>query len=378
MLLVGIGVPLAYSLVLSAQARTGSSGGAVAVLRNTLPAAVLGIGAWYLARRIARRTSSRALLIHFTAAGAYGVMWAVATFSGVGLWPDPRGWTDFARYSLAWFVLFGALLYGVIAGAAQASVAKEALRTQRETALRAQSTAILMQLQALRARLNPHFLFNALHSLAILAREAPDVASRGLTDLAQLLRYVLDAGRDAERDVALDEELAFIADYLALERLRLGSRLTVTMSIDEEARECGLPAFVLQPLVENAIRHAIAPRPDGGSLQISAWVYEQQLWLEVADDGSGAPAVSITASNAFARNDSAVRTGLGLGLVRELLDVRYGDRARLEIAPNEPRGLIARLIMPAEPPVLTRQHGAPGQHASMAVADVSRAASHRR
>jgi signal transduction histidine kinase len=342
--LIGVGVPLAYSLVLATQARNGPAGMATAVLRNTVPAALLGIVAWYLARFIARRSSPRAIAGHLFVAVTFGFVWALATFSGFGLWPDARGWSDFVRYSLWWFVLFGMLLYGVIAGAAHASIAKEALYTQRELALRAESAAILAQLEALRARLDPHFLFNALHSLAILAREDPKIASKGLTDLAQLLRYVLSAGRGAGRDVALDEELAFIQDYLALERLRLGDRLEAVLDIEEEARECGLPAFLLQPLVENAILHAIAPRSQGGCVRISARVEGLQLWLEVADDGDGVA----TPNRLDGGNSSG--SGLGLRLVRQLLQVRYGDAANCEIITNQPRGLIARIRMPAAPP----------------------------
>ena len=343
MALVGVGVPLAYSLILATQAGGSPSGTWVAVLRNTAPAALLGIGAWYVARRLARHASSKVVVGHIVAAASYGFLWALTTYSGFGLWPDARGWSDFARYSLWWFVLFGGLLYGVIAGAAHVSVGKEILRGEREAALQAQSTAILAQLEALRARLDPHFLFNALHSLAILAREHPPLASKGLTDLAQLLRYVLDAGRGTGRDVALDDELAFISDYLALERLRLGDRLKVTTKVEDEARECGLPAFVLQPLVENAIRHAIAPRPSGGELLISAWVDGHRLVLEVADDGAGMTL--------------GPHSGIGLRMVRQLLEVRYSGEATCELRRNAPSGVIATITLPAHPPTTAGSDG---------------------
>jgi sensor histidine kinase YesM len=121
--------------------------------------------------------------------------------------------------------------------------------------------------------------------------------------------------------VPLGDELAFVRDYLALERLRLGDRLRVTELVDDEALECALPALTLQPLVENAVKHAVAPRAEGGTLRILARVEpEETLRLEVGDDGPGALPSDVPASE-----------GLGLRLVRQRLETRYQGRASLSI-----------------------------------------------
>ena len=167
-------------------------------------------------------------------------------------------------------------------------------------------------------------------------RHDPKEAEDGLEQFGDLLRYTLDTQKNGEV-VPLGEELTFVDNYLALETLRLGERLRLEVDIDDGARGRPVPAFCLQPLVENAIRHAIAPRAAGGRVELR--VKEQQagtLLLEVADDGDGADPETLDAAS-----------GIGLRLVRERLAAHYGDSASFEVDTAPGRGFRVRIEIPA-------------------------------
>jgi LytS/YehU family sensor histidine kinase len=184
---------------------------------------------------------------------------------------------------------------------------------------------------ALRAQLNPHFLFNALHSLTTLIQDDPVAAQRAVDKLGELLRYALDESDDEE--VLLREEWAFTQSYLELERLRYEDRLRVDAWVDKAALAISIPPFSLQPLVENAVRHAIAVRPEGGRIEIDARVSNGNLEITVQDDGPGADV-----------EDVAPASGLGLRSLRERLAALYGDRAG--IALHGDGGFRAHMVIP--------------------------------
>jgi len=142
---------------------------------------------------------------------------------------------------------------------------------------------------ALQARLAPHFLFNALSTLKGQIRQDPQEAEATADALARCFREVM--ALSAEREIPLRRELAFVEAYLGVEQARLGARLEVDLDIAEEAEECPLPPLALQILVENAVKHGIATRREGGRIRIRAWVETRDLWLSVDDpgDGTGAP-----------------------------------------------------------------------------------------
>ena len=181
-------------------------------------------------------------------------------------------------------VLVYCWLYGLVAGVCYAARANQRVRAEALLAARAEAAASRAQLQALRAQLNPHFLFNALHSVGALVREDPARAEEAVERLGDMLRYAIGDG--AEEEVPLSEEWAFTESYLALESLRYGKRLRIEKHVSPEALSCMVPAFVLQPLVENAVRHGIARRLGGGSLVVHAKVTGEDLALEVRDDGA--------------------------------------------------------------------------------------------
>jgi LytS/YehU family sensor histidine kinase len=226
------------------------------------------------------------------------------------------------------------LVYAVLAGLEYARqnavrIREESARTARAELLRASA-----ELAALRSQLNPHFILNTLHSLLGLVRREPALAEQAIERLGDLLRYGLRLHREAIDEVTLREEWDFVRDYLALEGLRLGGRLRLVTQADEDAMGCLVPAFVLQPLVENAIRHAISPRAGGGSLEVQVLRVDGTLRLRVKDDGPGAPAKALEEGQ-----------GLGLRLLRERLHALYAGEASLRIVPGEP-GLLAQLELP--------------------------------
>jgi two-component system LytT family sensor kinase len=214
---------------------------------------------------------------------------------------------------------------------------REVAAAQLETQL---ATA---QLQALRMQLHPHFLFNALHSAAMLTMIDPERAHRVLVQLSALLRTTLDRSSDAE--VPLADEIDFLDRYLAIERVRFQDRLQVEIEADDDALAAAVPNLILQPLVENAVRHGIARRIDARRLTIRGATRDGVLVLEVEDDGPGLPGGWTLAS----ASDGA---GVGLPNVRARLDRMYGERGRLELLTpvgHEGRpghGVLARVTIP--------------------------------
>ncbi len=186
------------------------------------------------------------------------------------------------------------------------------------------------QLQALRSQLNPHFLFNTLHSIAELIHEDPRRAEQMLLQLGELLRKSL---KSQAIEVPLSEELDFIRSYLAIEQMRLGDRLELVWKIDPSALELLVPSLILQPIVENSIQHGIAPSAHGGRLEITAARADGQVRLEVRDNGPGLR----TATD---------RPGHGIGIenTRARLHRLYADGASFRLTNDQ--GLIVSISLP--------------------------------
>ena len=202
---------------------------------------------------------------------------------------------------------------------------------------RLRETAARAELAALQAQINPHFFFNTLNTIASLLEDDPETAEEVLHRLAGLFRYTFKASDTTP--VSLDEELEFTRDYLAIERARFGDRLEVEWDIDPESRSVLVPGLLLQPLVENAIGHGIAPRVEGGRVRISSRLVDRTLHLDVVDDGVGIQG----------GEEDLVRDGHGLGNVKRRLAAVYGGRGSLSLL-NHPQkhGTVARLLLPAD------------------------------
>jgi two-component system LytT family sensor kinase len=333
-------VPLAilYAVVLASQRGMGIDDALWGAGWTIGVAALLGAAAWWLSTRIRYERTHRARFIvtHALLALAYGGLLTTAIATSIRLNAPIASYERFMREAFGWQLIYGVALYGLVVGISYAVQAAARLREEERRAARAEALRIDAELRALRAQLNPHFLFNALHSITALVRVDPAGGERALEEFAALLRYVLDVNRERNEEVTLESELGFVRTYLSLERLRLGERLRVVEEIDPDALECLVLAFSLQPLVENAIRHGIAPRAGAGTLRLAANVVEDDLVLEVADDGPGAEASRV-----------AEARGLGLSAVRGRLGTRWGTDARMEIVTAPRNGFLVRLRMPA-------------------------------
>jgi len=191
-----------------------------------------------------------------------------------------------------------------------------ALRTKERDEAEARRVAAEAHLTALENRVQPHFLFNTLNSIAALTHEDPKRAEKMTTELASLLRSSLDSHRTPL--VPLADELHVVRNYLEIERVRFGDRLRYTIDADEGALSARVPRLAVQTLVENSVKYAISPRRGGGSIGVRAHASNGHLRVEVNDDGPGFDA-------------AAAAEGHGLALLRARLEMLFGDRATLEI-----------------------------------------------
>ncbi len=211
------------------------------------------------------------------------------------------------------------------------------LQEQTEQTLKATSAAHQAQLKMLRYQLNPHFLFNTLNAISTLILDgANETANKAVSRLSDFLRYTLD--NDPLSRVTLGSELSAIDLYLEIEKVRFGDRLVIEKSIETKAQDALVPSLILQPLIENAIKYAITPSEDGGTLRISARVQHKTLVLQISDSGPGL-------GNG---NNGQKSSGVGLKNTRERLLQLYGDGQAFTLAPNEPRGLRITINIPYE------------------------------
>jgi two-component system LytT family sensor kinase len=198
-----------------------------------------------------------------------------------------------------------------------------------------QQERLLLQarMEALQSQINPHFLFNTLNSVASLVRRDPDSAREMIVKLGNILRRLL---RKGDSFVPLREELEFLDDYLDIEVARFGrDKLKVVKELEPASLEHLVPSMILQPLVENAVKHGFSSRVDGGSIYIRSRCAEQRVVIEVEDDGVG---MSVSSAN--------TGTGIGMVNVTERLQVVYGDAAEITVESQPGRGTLVRLVLP--------------------------------
>jgi LytS/YehU family sensor histidine kinase len=217
----------------------------------------------------------------------------------------------------------GLIIYWALIGMAMAA-------EKRIAAAELQRSLQQARLDALRMQLQPHFLFNTLSSIAILIDEEPETARSMIVRLSELLRSTIDGGE--RNEVTLREELDVLQRYLDIERLRCRDRLALSVDVEPAALECGVPPFVLQPLVENALRHGIGARAGAGRIVISGRIEGDALALRVSDDGAGAPRL--------------LREGVGLASVRERLAHLYPGAHSMSLRNREPHGCEVAIVIP--------------------------------
>ncbi|HEY5057177.1 MAG TPA: histidine kinase [Acidobacteriaceae bacterium] len=219
-----------------------------------------------------------------------------------------------------------------------------AIRTERK--LEEQGRLLMeARLDALQRQINPHFLFNTLNSIASLVRSQPELAREMIVKLANILRVLLK-NRDAF--VPFEEELAFTDDYLDIEVVRFGEKLRVVKEIAEDTLPIVVPSMLLQPLIENSIKHGLEPRIGGGTVTLRSRILSDgRLLIEVEDDGIGMQAEATAGVLSEAgRSGSASGNGIGMRNVRERMAVLYGSQAEVEVVSRPGRGTKITLIMP--------------------------------
>ena len=200
--------------------------------------------------------------------------------------------------------------------------------------------AVAAELKALRAQINPHFLFNALNTIVSLCRTNPENARELIIELSDFFRRSLKTARDF---VTIQEELDHVDSYLTLEKARFGQRLCVDKEIAMDILNVQIPAFTLQPLVENAVKHGLLAKPDGGKISLRACRQGDEVEIIICDDGQGIPAAILSQIT-----DHGFGTGAGIGLtnVNERLKTIYGTRHALAIHSVEGEGTTIRLHIP--------------------------------
>jgi two-component system, LytTR family, sensor kinase len=304
--------------------------------------AVLVPGILWLARRyrFERHTWHRAAAVHTLGVVVFTFAHAVLTVSvrepirAAFGWPGGRWWVEFQRL---FFLNFDweMMTYWALVVLSHALDYHREAQERALTAAEFQARLAEAQLQALQQQLHPHFLFNTLHTISALMHRDTEAADAMLARLSDLLRLTLD--RLGIQEIPLKEELEFLEKYLEIERTRFGERLIVDMAIEPETLDVSVPNLILQPLVENAIRHGIAPRIGGGRLHIVARRTGNRLWLMVRDNGPGLPAAKLDALN----------KGVGVSNTRSRLQHLYPGTHKFEFHQPSDGGLAVTIEIPA-------------------------------
>lgn len=291
-----------------------------------------------LYHRFHKREVSIVLLIVASAVCSYvvSVGWTMLYKGSVDLlweWVDGKPLTIPGRS----YLISGALFYTFIPMAWSVLYLGvkyyQDVQTERERALAAEGQAHRARLQALRYQLNPHFLFNTLNAVSTLIVEKKNHdAERMVARLSDFLRLTLECDSDVE--VPLADELDFARRYLDIEQIRFGDRLVVTEDVDPEALSARVPPLLLQPLVENAVRHGIMPHEEGGTLLIEARRVSNRLLLRVVDDGPGPP------------SDTDSESGVGLSNTKARLESLYDGDHRFTLRRADGGGCVVRVELP--------------------------------
>lgn len=244
-------------------------------------------------------------------------------------------WTKLFFNSYLFFD-YGTLLYWLMLLVSYATNYYRRYRVGEVRATRLEAQLATAQLHALKMQLQPHFLFNTLHSISALVHKDPQAADKMIARLGDFLRLTLDSA--GVQEVSLHQELEFLKCYLDIEAIRFKDRLSVQMNIEPQTLAARLPNLILQPIVENAIRHGIAPRTDAGRIEIAARRFNGSLQVQITDNGPGLAANS--------NNGRILKEGVGLANTQARLQQLYGDESRLDLANNGKGGFSVTLEIP--------------------------------
>ncbi len=295
------------------------------------PPMLLGIGVyrWVQALQRWRLPLAGQLALHALAALLFGALWQVAEFLLAQALYGLEHAGAVLSQTMAWRGLWGVLAYAAVATGFAAVLNARRARAAALAAAQAESALARAELAAISGKLNPHFLFNTLNSLIALTRKDALAAEGALLRFAAMLRYVLASKRETEDRVTLAEELDFVRDYLALEALRLGSRLRIEWELDPGTLQDEIPPLSLQPLVENSVLHGVAPRTEGARIAIRSRRNPLNAGLElcIEDDGPGCDPQRLQPAEGAAGQ----RRGIGLAALQRRFALDYEGQARLRL-----------------------------------------------
>jgi sensor histidine kinase YesM len=267
-----------------------------------------------------------------------GCFMAIAILVGIGVVSATEVWIYFSgsiRVSTIIALIFGVSIFLYEGVRNRLSLAKAELQARELREERALKLAAEARLASLESRVQPHFLFNTLNSISALIREDPARAERTVERLAALLRFSLEAHR--RHTVALAEEMKIVTDYLEIERARYGERLRFVLDVPAGVEQVQVPPLAMQTLVENSVKHAVAPRREGGEVRVTCRLAEGRLLLDVSDDGPG-----------FAADLDAgtISEGHGLEMLEGRLAALYGVAATLTVV-RESGWTVVSIALPA-------------------------------
>lgn len=287
-----------------------------------------------------RRRWLKNMLVHLLASLLLSIITMVGftTLNAFLFVPASEREFTFGRLLVSVYTFFDyyILIYWLILMVSQALTYYTRFREGELRASQLQAQLAQAELQALKMQLHPHFLFNTLHSISALQLKNIEAANRMIARLGDFLRLTLD--NSGAQEVTLQKELEFLRCYLEIETIRFQDRLTVNMEVEPQALEARVPNLILQPIVENAIKHGIAPRAAPGRIDIRARRASDLLEIEVKDNGRG-----LSASGRAGRK---VREGVGLSNTRARLEQLYGSNYRLDLANAKEGGLRVTLEIP--------------------------------
>ena len=319
-------------------------------VRSTLPDwylwAFLAIPIVRLSQRypLETKTWRESIWIHLPASAAFATFHIALAVSSLlffeALDGNSHSWVEKFEFNFIWYFHYDVLTYWAILGFAHAVQFYRSFQERRVAALQLQAQLSEAQLQALKMQLHPHFLFNTLNSMSSLLQRSgsqhPDVktAKKMIVRLADFLRLTLQ--NSGAQDVALQQELEFLRCYLEIEKVRFQDRLTVNMDIAPETLQMRIPNLILQPIVENAIRHGIAPRSTPGVLDIRTIRKNGTLQVRIRDNGAGLP--------------EDFQAGVGLSNTLSRLQQSYGDSFRLVLENSDTGGAEVVMEIPSNEP----------------------------
>ena len=294
-----------------------------------------------LARRfpLERQQLFRGLLIHLPVSFLFALLHQVMAAAlnwllDLATGKPSRFTTQLLGTVFSVFLLMGVVIYWMILFASHALDYQRRYREEELRASRLETELAQAELQALMMQLHPHFLFNTLHAISALIHKSPEAADQMIARLSDLLRITLE--NIGAQEVSLKQELEFLEKYLEIEQTRFQDRLSVQMRVGPETLDARVPHLVLQPLVENAIRHGIATRATAGKVEISASRANGMLRLEVRDDGPGLPVGKA----------AAFKEGIGLANTRARIKQMYGDAYSFELRNATDGGLMVKIAIP--------------------------------